>query len=156
MHAQTSSFCFLWFYRKFPHHAVTCWGSLLILYSYHWHLCWQGTRCPSFWQCVLATAMWCLVNSECWVSQYNYHAELITHAWLMHLLSGYLNHYQDLFIYHLSGCGICSGICIWLSQKNKTKKSHSLPACSWVISVSLLWIICPWYSLQYLQGKGEG
>lgn len=156
MHAQTSSSCFLWFYRMFPHHAVTCWGSLLILCSYHWHWFCQGTCCLCFWQYVLATAIWCLVKSWCWVSRCNYHAELIAHAWLRYLFSGCLNHDQDLFIYHLSSCQTaleCAFGC--LKKKQNKKKSHSLPSSLWVISVSLLWVSCPQYSLQYFQDKGE-
>jgi len=71
---------------------------------------------------VLATALWRLVMSWCWVSRYNYHAELIAPAWLRHLLSSCLTHYQDLFLHHPSGCQTeveCAFGCLKKNQNQK-------------------------------------
>lgn len=57
------------------------------------------------------------------VSQYSYHAELITHGWLRHLLSGYLSHYQDLFIYPLSGCQTAMECAFGCLRKSKPRKA---------------------------------
>lgn len=140
--APTSFSCFSWFYRMFPHQAVTFWGSLLILFPSHWHLCWQGTRCLC-WLWVLAAAIWCLAKSWYWVSQYNYSAELIIRA------SPGTYSVTTSTITRTSSFITCQAVeQQWNVHLAVSKKSHSLPSSLWVIPLSLLWIIWPWSFLS--------